>query len=99
LAGLEDAKKLRNDLLSAAGCAPFSGLSSRNFARAFVSKHLPVPGSASVPSAVWRAVKATEMGALLADVKKRELLETELDRSVETISEPPPQNGRCGRRL
>jgi hypothetical protein len=33
-----------------------------------------------VPSAVWEAVSATEMGKLLMDDKKRELLETELDR-------------------
>jgi hypothetical protein len=36
--------------------APNSGLTASNFLRAFLYKGLPVPGTGSVPSAVWKVV-------------------------------------------
>eukprot|EP00613_Pedinella_sp_CCMP2098_P075369 CAMPEP_0171913542 /NCGR_PEP_ID=MMETSP0993-20121228/11786_1 /TAXON_ID=483369 /ORGANISM="non described non described, Strain CCMP2098" /LENGTH=369 /DNA_ID=CAMNT_0012547539 /DNA_START=51 /DNA_END=1156 /DNA_ORIENTATION=+ len=78
--GLEDAKRLRSDLLSGAGKPPSTGLNLRNFLAGFLHKGTPVPGTGSVPSAVWKAVAAPDMGSLLLDGPKRELLETELSR-------------------
>ena len=93
LVGLEDSKIFRSELLSAAGLAPLSGLSMRNFARAFVSKQLAVPGSSSVPSAVWKAVSAAQMGDLLKDAQKRQLLETELDRWTKALGKHAEGDG------
>jgi len=85
LVGLESPKKLRADLLSAAGCAPLTGLSAPNFVRGFTNKSFPTPGTGSVPTVVWGAIAATTMGKVLAEPPKRELLETELSRWAKAI--------------
>jgi len=54
LVGLEDSKVLRASLLSGAGLSPYSGLARGAFLRAFLSRAFPVPGTNSVPSAVWK---------------------------------------------
>ena len=85
--GLEDSKKFRADLVSASLEAKQGslvdrqrGLSWSEFLAAFTSANLPVPGSSSVPSAVWKTINAEKMGPLLRDDKRRLLLETELGR-------------------
>ena len=93
--GLEDVKQFRADLVDTSRSidkhgtskastvnAYFSsrGLTLSEFVSAFTSPLMPVPGSTSVPSQVWKAVNATEMGVLLKNDKRRELFETELGR-------------------